>query len=120
MPVRLAFSGWRLRHAGRGAVGLVRDGELAGLGIDRAAQAQGADVAPAPMNASVVLVMTGTLAATPTLSVPEPERLPERRSSTVDSDAATRMLPPAWTLVEPAVGFKGSSPIKARVVIFRT
>ena len=49
--------------------------------------------APAPMKASVVLVMTGTPAAAPTLAVPEPEKLPAKMLSTVCSDAATRMLP---------------------------
>ncbi len=58
--------------------------------------------APAPMKASVVLVMTGTPAAAPMLAVPDPEKLPDKMLSTVCSDAATRMLPLAWTVVAPA------------------
>ena len=36
------------------------------------------------------------------------------------SEAATRMLPPAWTLVVPAVGLPGSLPMNARVVMSST
>ena len=52
--------------------------------------------------------------------LPEPEKLPVKMLSTVCSDAATRMLPLAWTVAAPEVGLSGSSPMNARVVIKST
>src|SRR5688572_2172888 len=71
-----------------------------------------------PIQDCVVLVTTGTAAAAPMLAVPDTEMLPEIACSSVNSDAATRMLPSA-SRRDPSAS-SGPPSTYAMVVMFST
>ena len=79
-------------------------------------------LAPLPMKASVVLLMTVTPTAAPIAAVPAPPAAPTTRSISLRSSAAISTVPAACTLPAPseATASAGSSPMKARVMKLNT